>query len=199
MKMHTRSIPTVCSFYHKPLFSPFLLSLSLFLFISPLFSYQPSHFSLFLFLSPLHPSPPPSPALSFHRPLSPQCSWLLLSSGCQHSPYPSFSHSVCLNQSPSFCLNFMFARIFFFLSSLLCLYCTTTPQLLSRLLIVTMVVSSNIIFPVSTHTPHPQNSACNSTCVCSGVYDISWMVVVVMGGWEVCQLLMIFKLQKLKL
>lgn len=74
-------------------FSHFLLS-----------SYLAQHFFPPLILLPslfIFPHPPAAavaattaPALSFHRLLSPQCSWLLLSSGCQHSPYPSFSHSA---------------------------------------------------------------------------------------------------------
>lgn len=44
------------------------------------------------------------------RLLSLPCSWLLLSSGCQHSPYPSFSHTaLCEPVTTFFCPSFMFS------------------------------------------------------------------------------------------
>lgn len=89
---------------------PFHLALS---------SYLSSHFPSFLFLS-LFISLPPFP--TFHRLLSLPCSWLLLSSGCQHSPYPSFSHSTCCKPIVP-CLHvFMIISWLFWYSPTLCIY-----------------------------------------------------------------------------
>lgn len=126
----------------------------LFLSFSPSVLSAPTFFSLLILLPSLFifPHPPAAaattaPALSFHRLLSPQCSWLLLSSGCQHSPYPSFSHSALCEPIapllPAFhvCMNASLSRP-------LCLYYRLAPP--GRLLVVTMEVSLDITFPVLT-------------------------------------------------